>query len=82
MKKAKIIETLKEKFNLNAVCASEFYGSSSPGIWIKDDICKPETDFYGYANATLEDNMLNRWLESKNWYAEPYDGETIMLYPA
>jgi hypothetical protein len=75
-----MIQALKSKFDLRAVCASEFYGSRNPGIWIRDDICTPKTDYYGYADATMEDNMFNRWLENYGWYAEPYDAETIMLY--
>lgn len=79
--RAALIKTLKAKFNLNAVDASEFYNYKTKGIWIRDDICKPETDYYGYANATMEENRLNSFLTSKGWYAEPYDSETIMLYP-
>lgn len=75
-----LINSLKSKFNLNAVDASDFYGYKDQGIWIRDDICKPETDYYGYANATMEENRFNSFLTSKGWYAEPYDGETIMLY--
>lgn len=77
-----MIRILGEKFNLNAVSREEFDGSPN-GIWIRDDICKPETDYYGYANGTMDDeNILNRFLASKGWFAEPYDSETIMLYKA
>ena len=77
-----MMRMLNEKFNLNAVSTEEWDGRKG-GIWIRDDICKPETDYYPYANGTMDmDNVLNKFLSSKGWYAEPYDSETIMMYKA
>ena len=75
-----MIRMLREQFNLNAVSREEWDGSAT-GIWIRDDICKPETDYYPYADGTMDmDNVLNKFLSSKGWFAEPYDSETIMMY--
>lgn len=76
-----LIEKLNNDFNLNAVPSEEFDSSSVGGIWIRDDICKPETDFYPYAEGTMnESNKLNKFLDNAGWFAEPYDSETIMIF--
>ena len=81
MKKQVLIDRIRSKFNLNAVDATEFYGYDSDGIWIRDDICREETGYYNYADGTMDDsNVLNKFLAKAGWFAEPYDGETIMLY--
>ena len=51
-------------------------------IRIRGSICKAETDWYNYAEATMEENRLNDYLKKNGWYAEPYDAETIMLWTA
>lgn len=79
-----IIKAMKEKFNLNAVPAEEFYGSDEAmnGVWIRDDICKKESGWYAYAEDTMnEKNKVNKYAKRKGWYAEPYDAETIFFYP-
>lgn len=73
-----IIKLLDKNFNLNVVPRKEFDGGR--GLWVKDNICKPETDYYNYLSATLQDNRLNTFLSDCGWYAEAYDAETIMLY--
>ena len=81
-----MIKELESKFKLNAVPRFEFDatlidGKEPQGIWIRDDICKESTGFYNYAEDTMNDsNILNQFLSSKGWYAEPYDAETIMIY--
>ena len=81
MTKKELMKQLKEVFGLNAVCASEFYGRDSDGIWIRDDICKESTDYYNYADDTMNEyNVLNQFLYEAGWHAEPYDSETIMIY--
>jgi hypothetical protein len=81
MKRETMIKNLVKKFNLNAVPSEEFYGEGSgTGIWIRDDICKLETDYYNYAESTMEENKLNSYLKKNGWFAEPYDAETIMLW--
>tara|TARA_R110000737_G_scaffold330171_3_gene345679 strand:- start:499 stop:750 length:252 start_codon:yes stop_codon:yes gene_type:complete len=81
MKRETMIKNLAKKFNLNAVPSEEFYGEGrGTGIWIRDDICKPETDYYNYAESTMEENKLNSYLKKNGWFAEPYDAETIMMY--
>jgi hypothetical protein len=83
MKRETMMKNLLKKFNLNAVPAEDFYGDSrSTGIWIRGSICKAETDWYNYAEATMEENRLNDYLKKNGWYAEPYDAETIMLWTA
>ena len=80
MKRDTLIKNLNSKFNLNAVPSEDFNGNKG-GIWIRDDICKPETDYYNYAEGTMDpDNKLNKFLDSKGWFAEPYDSETIMIW--
>ena len=74
-----MIKLLGTKFNLNVVPREEFDGDAF-GLWIRDDICKPETNYYNYSDATMEDNKLNDFLTKCGWYASPYDSETIMLY--
>jgi len=80
MKREKLILALQGKWQLNAVPSEDFGEHYRNGIWIRDDICKPSTDYYNYADATLEDNKLNRFLTRAGWFAEPYDSETILLY--
>jgi len=81
MKQATLIKNLQNKFKLNAVPASEFYGSDETGVWIRDDICKESTDWYNYAEGTGDStNILNKFLERNGWFAEPYDSETIFVY--
>ena len=84
MNRDKLAAQLKSKFNLSTRPAEEFYGHSleSVGLWINDNVCKKETDYYDYADGTLENNKLNDYLEAKGWYAEPYDAETIMVWIA
>ena len=84
MKRDRLAFQLKSKFNLSTRPAEEFYGHSleSVGLWINDNICKKETDYYDYANGTLDNNKLNDYLESNGWYAEPYDSETIFVWIA
>jgi hypothetical protein len=80
MKREHLIEELSENFNLNVHPSEEFNGSIG-GIWIRDDICKHETDYYNYAEGTMdEDNVLNQFLSKNGWFAEPYDSETIMIF--
>ena len=79
MKRNTLIKNLHTKFNLNAVPSEEFDGVEG-GVWIRDDICKPETDYYNYAEGTMEDNRLNRFLSAAGWFAEPYDSETIFIW--
>lgn len=75
-----MIRMLREKFDLPAVSREEWDGSAE-GIWIRGDICNAKTDWYPYADGTMDmDNVLNRFLSSKGWFAEPYDSETIMMY--
>ena len=75
-----MIVKLQEQFNLNAVPMEEWDGSTG-GIWIRDDICKKETGYYRYAEDTMNDsNILNQFLSSNGYFAEPYDAETIMVY--
>lgn len=74
-----VMKALQEKFVLNAVPSEDFDGSEG-GIWIRDDICKPETDYYPYAEGTMQENELNTFLTKAGWFAEPYDSETIMIY--
>ena len=81
MKRSTLMRTLQEKFNLNAVPSEEFERDSWGGIWIRDDICKPETDWYQYANDTANDNnKLNKFLATVGWFAEPYDNMTILMW--
>ena len=76
-----MINALQDRFKLNAVPRSDFDGVESDGIWIRDDICKESTDFYNYAEDTMnDDNILNKFLSLHGWYAEPYDAETIFFY--
>ncbi len=82
MRRDTLIKNLGTKFGLSAVHADKFYGCPTEGIWINDDICTEKTDFYPYADGTLDDNKLNTYLHSKGWFAEPHDSETIMLYRA
>ena len=77
----KMLKEIKAKFDLNVVCATEFYGVATDSIWVKDDICKESTEYYRYADGCLDDNKLNRFLEKNGWYAEPYDNETVMFHP-
>lgn len=80
MNREALIKALNEKFNLNAVPSEEFNGSAN-GIWIRDNICKPETDYYNYAESTMDmDNKLNQFLSKNGWFAEPHDSETIMIW--
>jgi len=79
MKREQLIDALAEKFCLNCVPSEEFDGRTG-GVWVRDDICKQETDWYNYADGTMEENDLNRFLRKAGWTAEPYDSETIMLY--
>ena len=79
MKRETMIKNLEKKFNLLAVPREEFDGRGTTGLWIRDNICKPETDFYNYAEATMEENKLNSYLKKNGWWAEPYDAGTIML---
>ena len=87
MKQKQMIKELETKFKLNAVSRFEFDatlidGKEPQGIWIKDDICKESTDLYRYAEDTMnDDNILNKFLTKHGWYAQPYDPETIMVYP-
>jgi len=74
-----MIRLLDEKFKLNIVPREMFDGEDS-GLWVCDDICKPETDYYNYFEGTMEKNKLNDFLESCGWGASAYDSETIMLY--
>jgi len=80
MKRSTLIRNLQDTFNLNAVASEEFESDSWGGIWIRDDICKPETGFYPYADGTSQDNELNDFLRKAGWFAEPHDSETIMLW--
>ncbi len=76
-----MIVKLQEQFNLNAVPMEEWEYGRDNGIWIRDDICKKETDYYPYAEGTMDDsNILNKFLSANGWYAQPYDSETIMIY--
>ena len=79
MKRETLIKNLNKRFGLSAVDASKFYGRESENIWINDDICTEKTNYYPYADGTLDDNKLNTYLQSKGWYAEPHDSETIMI---
>ena len=80
MKQEQMIKELESKFKLNAVPMEEWDGSDN-GIWTRDDICKKETGFYNYAEDTMNDNnILNQFLSSNGYFAEPYDSETIMIY--
>ena len=79
MKRETMIKNLEKKFNLLAGPREEFDGRGTTGLWIRDNICKPETDFYNYAEATMEENKLNSYLKKNGWFAEPYDAGTIML---
>ena len=80
MNKSQMLKALKSKFNLPVKDASEFYGESSSSIWCAGDICRPETDYYDYAEGTWDDsNILNVFLNKNGWYAEPYDSETIFF---
>ena len=87
MNQETLIKNLETKFKLNAVPRFEFDatlidGKEPQGIWIRDDICKESTEYYRYAEDTMNDNnILNKYLKDNGWYAEPYDSETIMLYP-
>ena len=77
-----MLDALNKKFNLNAVPSEEF-DFHAGGIWIRDDICKKETDFYPYAEGTGDDNnILNQFLVENGWFAEPHDSETIMIWEA
>jgi len=79
MRASTMISALRTKFNLFAVDSTELDGIEG-GIWIRDDICKEETDYYPYAAGTMQENKLNTFLERYGWYAEAYDNETIMLF--
>ena len=87
MNQETLIKNLETKFKLNAVPRFEFDatlidGKEPQGIWIRDDICKESTEYYRYAEDTMNDNnILNKYLKEHGWCAEPYDAETIMLYP-
>lgn len=82
MKLDAMLDALYKKFNLNAVPSEDFDGHKG-GIWIRDDICKKETDFYPYAEGTMdESNVLNQFLSENGWFAEPHDSETIMIWVA
>jgi len=74
-----VMQALATKFKLNAVPSEDFDGVEG-GIWIRDDICKQETDWYAYAEGTMQDNDLNRFLKKAGWFAEPYDSETILIW--
>ena len=86
MNQETMIKELESKFKLNAVPVFEFDatlidGKEPQGIWIRDDICKESTGFYNYAEDTMNDsNILNQFLSSNGYYAQPYDSETIMIY--
>ena len=81
MNQETLIKNLVNKFELRAVPMEEWDGSDT-GIWIKDDICRESTDYYRYAEDTMnDDNILNKFLSANGWYAQPYDSETILLYP-
>ena len=80
MRRATMIKNLESKFGIPAVPADEFYGYANDGIWCRGNICTEKTDYYPYAEGTMQKNKLNDYLESKGWFAEPYDNETIMFY--
>lgn len=78
------IETLcrkaGERFGLNFVPSEEFDGNDG-GIWVRDDICTERTDYYNYADSTMdEDNVLNKFMKKHGFFAEPYDSETIFFW--
>ena len=75
-----MIKNLAAKFGIPSVSAEEFYGYKHDGIWCRGDICTESTDYYPYAEGTMQDNKLNTYLHSKGWFAEPYDSETIMFH--
>ena len=81
MKCEKLMQAVRERFDLNVVSTVEWNGRAG-GIWVRDDICKESTDWYNYADGTMDDeNPLNKMLAQAGWFAEPYDSETIMFYP-
>ena len=86
MKQEQMIKELQSKFKLNAVPRFEWDatlidGKEPQGIWIRDDICKESTDFYNYAEDSMnDDNILNKFMLEHGWYAQPYDAETIFFY--
>ena len=73
MRRATLIKNLESKFGIQAVPADEFYGYKKDGIWCRDDICTEKTDYYPYDEGTKQANKLNRNIESKGWFAEPYE---------
>ena len=80
MKRNELMNALYKEFDLNAVPSEDFDGHTG-GIWIRDDICKPSTDFYPYADGTMDDdNVLNKFLAHHGWHAEPNDAETILIW--
>ena len=75
-----MIQALKYNFHLDAVDAKYFDPSYRRGLWIISDIKNNFTGYKGYADATLDENILNSWLDSVGWYAEPYSVFEIFIY--
>jgi hypothetical protein len=66
---------------LKPVCASEFFGHESTGIWFKDTEStlingRPVINCDYVVNEKLE-----RLLEKFNFFGEPYDLGTLIAYP-
>lgn len=83
--KAELLSVLTEKGFL-VDDASNFYGKETNGIWFKDGETKEASaDLYTELSwdVGFDDRFpITELLEKFGWYAEPYDGGTLMAYPA
>ena len=76
MKQNKMIELLNEKFDdIDAVSREEFDGQE--GIWLKHGYEYSFEDGYGTVFLTP---VVQETIANANYFMEPYDSETLMLY--
>jgi hypothetical protein len=78
MTKSNLMKALAKHFEgLDIRDASDFHGRKSVGLWLPN----ASYDFGVRGMEEKGDNKLNDFIESKGWFIEPYDAETMMCYP-
>ena len=78
MNRDDLMAELVERYTVNAVPSEEFNGNGG-GIWLRDDVWGKLS--YDADDTLNDDHVFNAYLKAAGWFAEPYDSETIFLYP-
>ena len=89
MKREKLMEQLRTKWNVNFVSTTEEFNGNIGGIWLSAEDSaemKDGNDMFDYWAISHREyelgvhNIIYKWLDKLGWYAEWNDAGTIMLW--